>query len=148
MLGPAVMGIFLLGLGTFVCIVALSLSLGQASRPGPGFVSFGLGVILIVLSAAYLVQILRRSGERISFGGQKKNLFLAVGALCFYAAALNWLGYLISTLLLFAFWLVLIERKKWSVVLPLACAAVVGAYLFNVIFSVQLPRGLLSGILR
>ncbi len=148
MLGPTLMGIFLWGLGTFVCIEALDLSLGLASRPGPGFVSFGLGLILVVLSSAYLIQVRLRSRERVSFAGQKKSLFLAVAALCLYAAALNRLGYLITTFLLFVFWLALIERKKWSVVLPLACVAVAGVYFFNILFSVQLPRGLLAGILR
>ncbi len=72
MLGPTLMGIFLWGLGTFVCIEALDLSLGLASRPGPGFVSFGLGLILVVLSSAYLIQVRLRSRERVSFAGQKR----------------------------------------------------------------------------
>jgi putative tricarboxylic transport membrane protein len=150
MMGPAVMGFILLALGVFVCSHALELSLGRASRPGPGFVSFGLGSILIVLAVLYLRQTFRQK-ERGEGRGKEIRLsrtFLALGGLCLYAAVLPWLGYLITTLFFFAFWLMVIERRRWVLMLPLACLAGVAVYLFNVIFSVQLPAGILKGFLR
>jgi len=150
MVGPAVMGFVLLALGIFVCSHALDLSLGQASRPGPGFVSFGLGSFLIGLSILYLRQVFRHyekgAGERKE--GRLSRTFLALGILSFYAAVLPWLGYLITTLLFFGFWLAVIEGKRWHLVLPLACLAGVAVYLFNMVFSVQLPPGVLKGFLR
>ena len=150
MVGPAVMGFVLLALGIFVCSHALDISLGQASRPGPGFVSFGLGSFLIGLSILYLRQVFRQN-EKMT--GERKEVrlsrtFLALGIFSFYAAVLPWLGYLITTLLFFGFWLAVIEGKKWHLVLPLACLAGVAVYLFNMVFSVQLPPGVLKGFLR
>ena len=150
MVGPAMMGFILLALGIFVCSQALELSLGRASRPGPGFVSFGLGSILIGLAVLYLRQTLRQKGKGEGTGKEVRlsRTFLALGILSFYTAVLPWLGYLITTLLFFGFWLAVIERKRWHLVLPLAGLAGLAVYLFNIIFSVQLPAGVLKGFLR
>jgi hypothetical protein len=150
MVGPAVMGFILLALGIFVCSHALELTLGRASRPGPGFVSFGLGSILIGLAILYLRQVLRQRGKAGGAGKEVRlwRTFLALGILSFYAAVLPWLGYLITTLLFFGFWLAVIEGKRWRLVLPLACLAGAAVYLFNIVFSVQLPPGVLKGFLR
>lgn len=145
--GQLIAGLILLALGIFVCHQAIHLSLGQASRPGPGFVPFGLGSILILLSILYILPPLRtigRGGESQPSSGFHRTL-LAVGVLCLFNVALNGLGYLISAFLLFILWLMLIERKKWPVSLGLACLALVFVYCFNLLFSVQLPKGILKG---
>lgn len=145
--GPLAIGTLLLALGIFVGHQAIQLSLGRPSRPGPGFVAFGLGSILILLSALYLIQFSRMKPEarpRGPRGGGQRTL-LAVGLLCLYAAVLNWLGYLISTFLLFGIWLGFIERKKWYLTLSIAFLALVVVYYFNSLFSIQLPKGLLKG---
>jgi hypothetical protein len=73
---------------------------------------------------------------------------MAVGTICLYALIVGWLGYLPATFLLFVIWLSLIERKGWVQIASLACLAVVAVYFFNVLFSVQLPAGLLKGLIR
>jgi hypothetical protein len=145
--GPVLAGVILLALGIFICHQALQLSLGQASRPGPGFVPFGLGSILVLLSLLYTFHSLRTQsgrGESKAHRGRTRT-FLAIGILCFCIGLLNWLGYLISTFLLFLMWLAIIERKKWYVSLSFSLLALVVVYYFNFLFSVQLPRGLLKG---
>ena len=145
--GPILAGIILLALGIFVCHQAVQLSLGQASRPGSGFVPFGLGSILILLSLLYIFHFLRTQKGREEPKIQRVfyRTFLAIGILCFCTGLLNWLGYLISTFLLFLMWLAIIERKKWYVSLPLSFLALVVVYYFNLLFSIQLPRGLIKG---
>jgi hypothetical protein len=146
--GSILAGIIFLGLGTFVCQQAIQLGLGQASRPGPGFVPFGLGSILILLSLLYLVPVFRafkqEEGLRPSPG--LIRTFLAIGILCLFSAILSWLGYLVSTLLLFLLWLMLMERKKWPMAVGLAGLALVFVYFFNLLFSIQLPRGIIRGL--
>jgi hypothetical protein len=146
--GSILAGIIFLALGTFICQQAIQLGLGKASRPGPGFVPFGLGSILILLSLLYLVPAFRAFK-------QKKDLrpspgpvrtILAIGVLCFFSAILSWLGYLVSTLLLFLLWLMLMERKKWPMAVGLAGLALVFVYFFNLLFSIQLPRGIIRGL--
>jgi hypothetical protein len=142
--GQVYAGVILLALGIFVCHQAVQLNLGQASRPGPGFVPFGLGSLLILLSIFYLVPIfrsLKREGKPPPSDRLIRTV-LAVGILCFFSGVLNWLGYLISTLLLFLLWLILIERKQWPVTVGLAGLALLFVYFFNLLFSVQLPRGI------
>ena len=141
------MGIILLGMGSFVCHHSIGLTLGKPSRPGPGFFPLGLGVILILLAVSYLIQSARREESKSApASGRVHRTAIAVAILCFYAATVNWLGYLISTFLLFCFWLILIERKQWYWVLFLGPIAVVAVYFFNILFSVQLPKGLIRGL--
>jgi hypothetical protein len=141
-------GVILLALGIFVCHQAIQLNLGQASRPGPGFVPFGLGSLLILLSLFYLVPVLRSSKRERKprpSGGRIRTV-LAVGLLSLFTLVLNGLGYLLSTLLLFLLWLTLIERKKWPMAVGLAGLAAVFVYFFNLLFSIQLPRGIIRGL--
>ena len=146
--GQVSAGVILLALGFFVCQQAIQLTLGQASRPGPGFVPFGLGSILILLSLLYLAPLFRtRQGhEEPQPLSNLTRTLLAVGILCLFSAVLSGLGYLLSTLLLFLLWLMLIERKKWPVAVGLAGLALVFVYFFNLLFSVQLPRGIIRGL--
>jgi len=146
--GSILAGIIFLALGIFVCQQAIQLSLGQASRPGPGFVPFGLGSVLILLSLLYLVPGFRAFKQEEDFDpspGLIRTL-LAIGILCLFSAILSWLGYLVSTLLLFLLWLMLMERKKWPMAVGLAGLALVFVYFFNLLFSIQLPRGIIRGL--
>jgi hypothetical protein len=146
--GQVIAGGILLALGIFVCQQAVQLNLGQASRPGPGFVPFGLGSLLVLLSFLYLFPLLRALGEKGKaqpYAGLTRTL-PAVGILCLFSAVLNWLGYILGTLLLFLLWLMLIERKKWPAAVCLAGLALVFVYFFNLLFSIQLPRGIIRGL--
>jgi len=148
MAGSKIMGVFLVLLGGFVCYQGIDLTLGMPNRPGPGFVPFGLGLILITLAAIYLWQNRSNKVERRSPGANYRRTALALGVICFYALAVNWAGYVLTTFLSFILWLSLIERKAWVQTASLACLAAVGVYALNVLFSIQLPAGLLKGILR
>jgi putative tricarboxylic transport membrane protein len=145
--GPILAGVILLALGIFVCHQAAQLSLGKASRPGPGFVPFGLGFTLILLSLLYMIHFLRtqaQRGEPQVYRGLPRT-FLAIGILCLCIGLLSWLGYLISTFLLFLMWLAIIERRKWYLSLGLSFLALVVVYYFNLLFLIQLPEGLIKG---
>jgi putative tricarboxylic transport membrane protein len=150
MSGSKIMGTILLGIGGFVCYQGVDLSLGTPSHPGPGFVPFGLGAVLTLLSAVYLWHISQGKEERkaSSFTVNYQRTGMAIGTICLYALILSWLGYILTTLLVFVVWLSLIERKSWIQTGSLACLAVVAVYFFNILFSVQLPAGLLKGIIR
>jgi hypothetical protein len=150
MSGSKIMGAILVGIGAFVCYQGFDLSIGTPGRPGPGFVPFGLGSILTLLAAVYLWQVSRgKEGRKVSsFPIRYRRTGMAVGTICLYALFVGWLGYLPATFLLFVIWLSLIERKGWVQIASLACLAVVAVYFFNVLFSVQLPAGLLKGFIR
>ncbi len=142
------MGVSLVLLGGFVCYHGVDLALGMPNHPGPGFVPFGLGLILITLAAIYLWQNRSNKAERGSPGVNYRRTALALAVLCFYALVVNWAGYILTTFFSFILWLSLIERKAWLQTASLACLAAVAVYAFNVLFSIQLPAGILKGILR
>jgi putative tricarboxylic transport membrane protein len=150
MAGSTFMGMILLALGIFVGFQGIDLSLGTPGHPGPGFVPLGLGVILILLAAVYLWQS-SRGKEKKKTPSSPSDYWrtgMAVGTISLYAFAVSWLGYILTTFLFFVIWLSLIERKKWLQTASLACLAVAAVYFFNILFSVQLPSGLLKGIIR
>ncbi len=150
MSGSKIMGGILLALGVFVGYQGIELSLGTPSRPGAGFVPFGLGAILVILAAFYLWQnrTYKEKEKGVSPGGNYRRTAMAVGVLCFFALMVTQAGYILTTFFSFILWLSLIERKSWLQTASLACLAVAAVYAFNVLFSVQLPAGLLKGILR
>lgn len=143
--GRLVMGIILLGVGVFVAQQAFLLSIGRPSRPGPGFIPFGLGIILIILAVVYLSEIYRKKNyDQVPVSWLPKRVLAVVSLLCFITASLNWLGYLICTFFLFLFWISFIERKNLLLSLAISFLALIFIYYFNLIFSIQLPKGLLK----
>jgi putative tricarboxylic transport membrane protein len=148
--GSAVMGTILFGLGIFVCYHGIDLTVGKPSLPGPGFVPLGLGSILMLLSSVYLYQSFGKKEKRKdpSTRSGYYRLLMAAGVMALYAWIVSWVGYILTTFLFFVVWVYLIERKNWVQTVSLACLAVVAVYFFNTLFSVQLPTGLLKGIVR
>jgi len=144
--GSLAIGIIFLGVGVFVCQQAFLLSLGNASHPGPGFMAFGLGLILVILSIIYLFQGFHKDKPQIdSKQGRPMHVLAAFLILSFVTAVLNWLGYLLSTFFLFLIWLILIERKKLILSFGISILALIFIYFFNLLFSIQLPKGLIKG---
>ena len=146
--GSKIMGVILLLMGVYISYQGIELTLGVPSRPGPGFVPFGLGVFLAILAAFYLWQSRSRTEKEKISGENYRRTALALGVLCFYALLLDWAGYILTTFFAFLLWISLIERKSWLQTASLSCLAAVAVYAFNVLFSIQLPTGLLKGILR
>ena len=61
---------------------------------------------------------------------------------------MEWLGFIIVTLLLFLFIIGVVEKKKWIFAVAVSVAVTLFAYLvFEVALQSQLPKGLL-GLLR
>ena len=145
--------LFWLGVGTFICIGSLRLSLGQFRNPGPGFLSFFAGLVITGLALmVHLRSRKRRPGTTKEksepiWSDPKKGMKIAmtVVALLVYAVVMNYLGFLISTFLFLAFILKTIEPQRWSVTL---IGSLVASAAFYVIFEIglqsQLPKGLIQ----
>ena len=140
-----------LGMGLFICIGSLRLSLGTFHNPGPGFLSFFAG--LIVGGLALVVHLQSR---RAPAGEQKVSplwtnrtrgwrMVLTVLALLAYAVTMNYLGFLPSTFLFLVFLLKVIEPQRWPVAVLGSLAASVAFYcVFEWGLQSQLPKGLLK----
>jgi len=137
------------------------LSFGTAEQPGPGFIPTILGLVMIVLSALYLVpQILRGtargnaggagSGKQEGSGGSiipRKSLAILVG-LALFVLAFKPLGFLLTSIsLLFAMFRIT-GYRNWAWSLGVAVISTAISYLLFVTWlKVPLPDGFLESLL-
>jgi hypothetical protein len=131
----------------FVCTGAVGLKVGTPSDPGPGFLPFGTGALLGLLSVAHLLKVSLTSVEKETAGnlwqGLKWQRSVSVaGAVLFYALLLPHLGYLITTFLLMAVLFSLFDRRRWGVVVLSSILVIAVTYVvFHVWLKVQFPAG-------
>ena len=142
----------LLAFGAFVIDQSLKHRyLGSDFGPGPGFFSFWLGVLLMVLSLAQIVMTYRRPAEPLPDGfipnrnGVGRMLSI-MGALVASIFLMNYLGFTLTMMAFCIFLLRRLGRQPWWLTLVLAVAGSFGtAYLFSLL-QVMLPKGFLGFI--
>lgn len=145
--GDIVVGLFFLAIGIVFMIGAIKLQVGVPTEPRPGFFPFIDGIILIVLSALFLFQAWGgRASESHAFG-KMGGPALVVLTLILYVATLETLGYVITTTILSAIVLKVMETKPRILVLVSLILAVVSYLLFDRLLGVTLPSGLLAAFL-
>ncbi len=142
---------FLAGLG--ITLGSLKYGFGTLQAPGAGFITFFAGAVLSLLSVALFLSSLKservRKGVGVLWEGLEvhKVIFVLI-LLVAYTLILKHLGFLISTFGL----LCLLFRVKATYhlmkVILMSLLITSGAYLlFQVWLKVQLPRGILEGII-
>jgi putative tricarboxylic transport membrane protein len=136
-----------ISLGGVFVVAALQQGLMRKGVPGPGFLPFFSGIVLIIISLFILIPAL---GKRVAIvsrsffpeRGSFRKLAFAVMALFAYGVALEYVGYLVTTFVFMFLMARLIEPKSWlSVTLLASATAVVSYLLFVVLLEVQLPKG-------
>ena len=120
--------------------------MGKFRHPGPGFLPFGLAVILIVLSLAL---ILKSRGEKSSspFWAGQTWVRPLLGVIIFlgYAFCLGYLGFILTTFLFLFVWMWVIERIRWATLLSISFGVTAVLYLiFEYFLEVPLPAGFWS----
>jgi putative tricarboxylic transport membrane protein len=144
-----VWGLLLL-FGAFVVREALELSYyGTDFGPGPGFFSFWLGILLLVLSLIQIAGTFR--GPRVPLPddflpGREgiKRMLCILGALLASLLLMNYLGFSLTMLGFCVFLFRTLGRQPWWLTLTLA---VVGSFGLSYVFGqlqVILPTGLLG----
>jgi putative tricarboxylic transport membrane protein len=142
--GEIVAGLCFLAIGIAFVVSSVKLKIGVPTEPQPGFFPFFDGIILIVLSALFLFQARRgRVGDSPAFG-KVWGPAIVVLALILYVAVLETLGYVITTAILAAVVLRVMETKPRILVLVSLILAVVSYLLFDRLLGVTLPRGLMA----
>jgi putative tricarboxylic transport membrane protein len=146
-------GFFWLLFSLFISWESYRLGLGNVNQPGPGFLFFWTGIVVAILSIIVIVRSfsVKASDEEIEATAGKRRLTKIVPvliALFLYALLIEWLGFIVVTLLLFLFILGVVEKKKWLFTAAVSVAVTLFSYLiFEVALQSQLPKGLL-GLLR
>ena len=146
--GDLLAGLFLILIGIAVIIGAMGLRIGTPTEPQPGFFPFVSATILIILSLILLIQAFRGSSTGIQvFGELWRPVLLTVGLL-FYSIVLDLLGYVVSTIVLSAVILRVLDSRTWWKVAAVSLALSIGSYvLFDRFLGVTLPRGILEGVM-
>ena len=142
--GEIIAGLCFLAIGIGFTVGAVSLKIGVPTEPLPGFFPFWDGVILIALSAIFLFQAWGgRAGESHAFG-RLGGPAVVVLALVLYVAAMETVGYVITTTLLSAAVLKVLETKPRALVLMSLILAAASYLIFDRLLGVTLPLGLLT----
>jgi putative tricarboxylic transport membrane protein len=142
--GEIVVGFCFLAIGIGFTVGAVRLQIGVPTEPQPGFFPFWDGMILIALSAVFLFRAWGgRAGESLAFG-RLGGPAVVVLALVLYVAAMETVGYVITTALLSAVVLKVLETKPRALVLMSLILAVASYLIFDRLLGVTLPLGLLA----
>ncbi len=139
----------LLSLG--ICVKSISLTLWGPAGAGSGLIPFVSGFFMGVIGLALLVREAvskRGTGPKIAYWTSptagKRVLFLLLG-LCVMAFLMPRLGFFLTSILVTAFMLQVIEPQKWWAALATSLVSCVAVYLlFVYLLDIRLPKGFLG----
>lgn len=143
-------GTFWLFLSILICIGSYRLGLGGYHNPGPGFLPFWTGVVCGVLSSILLISTLRKKRKSNGGGGifekvKWRDVILVVASMLIYAAVLEKIGFVISTMIFVGALLRIIGQLKLRMVAIVAVSTALASYaIFELWLHTQLPKGLLG----
>ena len=124
--------------------------MGTLHQPGPGFLFFWIGIATALLSLTVILMSFKKPSsaeveQSIFEKGRLTKIVLVLLSLFFYALLVEWLGFLIVTLLFFVFLLGVIEKKGWLFAVLVSLVVTAASYLvFEKALQSQLPKGLLD----
>lgn len=132
-------------IGLFFCISSIGHGLGQMHQPGPGFLPFLVGAVLVFLSAIIFLPSFTKGTnvEKITGGLNKyRKGGLILLALVFYNMAISYIGFSLTTFLFIVFLMKVVETQKWtSTILTALCSAVGFYVVFQSWLMLDLPLG-------
>jgi len=130
----------------------LSLQVGVPKNPGPGFIPFIIGILLVSCTGFYIVRVFRKGdlggkGEKTS-EDEKKNYVAILGITAcavLFPLILETLKFLITTFVVSFFMFLALKPKKRAFALFLAAGLSVASFLiFSRLLGVALPMGFLE----
>jgi putative tricarboxylic transport membrane protein len=131
-------GFVLGGLGVFIITQAASWEYLGNDGPGPGFFPLWYGIAIVGLSLVLVVSSLSVK-EAIDWRGAGRA-FAAWGAFALAAAAMKWLGFLVSFAALTFYIVAVMYRRPLVAAAIVALATAAGFYLvFQLALDVKLP---------
>ena len=141
-------GLLCLIVGLAFVAGGVRMGLGPLDAPGSGFFPTMIGGILSALSLALLTATAlgkMQAMEPRPFWKESNSwvkVSLVVLSLIFYMAALEYLGYIATTIVFILFLLRFVGKKSWGISLAMALLVSLGSYApFKIALGVYLPRG-------
>ncbi len=139
--------LFWILIGLAICVGSLRLGMGTLHSPGPGFLPFFAGLILGILGLIVFTTTktsLPENGEKTPMfvKGRVLRVVLTMMSIMCYAVAMEYFGFLISTVFFLLLLLKVIEPQRWAVATGASILGALGSYLiFEVLLECQLPQG-------
>ena len=144
--GEVIVGLGFLAIGIGFMVGAVKLQIGGPTDPQPGFFPFLDGIVLIVLSAIFLIQVWRgRIGESQAFGKLWAPVIVVV-TMILYVAVIEKLGYIISTAILSAVVMKVLETKLWPLVIVSIVLPAASFVIFDRLLGITLPLGIMAAV--
>jgi putative tricarboxylic transport membrane protein len=149
----AIASVFWVAVGIAFCIGSMKYGLLEKGTPGPGLLPFFGGAVLISLGISVLlfssfrpnVNTTLTEGRFFPEKDSLRKLCVTVLALVAYTMLLEFLGFLIMTLLFMVLLLRFIETQEWRTVFTASALTAASFYIvFEVLLKVQLPKGILG----
>ena len=142
---------FVAGIG--ITLLSLKYEFGTFLTPGAGFITFFAGLLLSILSLLLFLSSWKSRDSAIRLrtlweGLEWGKVLYVIALLILYTLVLKPAGFVLSTFLLLTFLFKIKSSFHWMKVILLSLLITFGAFLlFHVWLQVQLPKGILQGII-
>jgi putative tricarboxylic transport membrane protein len=144
----AIVGAVIFLFGGVTVLLSLKMDIGTFRAAGAGMFPLILGVLLMILSGAFVSRIFLEGNERAKkkaspeSSESPKQLILFLGTMVLVTLFFNQWGYPLSAFLLMLALLRVLGVKKWTLTLPLSLMVAVACYfLFVQWLKIPLPKG-------
>ena len=145
-------GLFWLVVGIGIAISSLKYGFGTLNEPGPGFITFFAGAILIILSFALFLSSFKNREDRSNLqslwaGLDPGKVLYVIVLLVTYTLLLKPIGFLISTFFLLSLLFRIKGTYRLKTVFLMSFLVTMGSYIiFEIWLKAQLPKGILERI--
>ncbi len=142
--------LILIALGSIFCIASLRLGMGQINAPGPGFVPFIGGAILILFSLFVILFETKyenrcKTESKSPVKQQAKVILFILVPLFVYALVMDLLGFIVATFVIMFYLFKAPQRQSWRFALGASLLTLALTYfLFDYFLKVNLPKGFLG----
>jgi putative tricarboxylic transport membrane protein len=145
-------GLFWFVAGMVIIYFSIGYGIGSLGAPGPGYISFLMGIIMSVLSGIMVIRDVRgKTREPLSrlFQGNWLRVVLTIVALLLYTILLPYLGFIVlSMILIYTLILLAGKRNHLTAGVTAVIVSLLSYYVFSVLLQVNLPEGLLGDLLK
>jgi len=142
--------LFWLAIGIGIVLCSLKYGIGTFHEPGPGFITFFAGAILIILSLGLFFSCFRDQEGRSSLkslwaGLETGKVLYVILLLLAYTFLLKPVGFLISTFLLLSLLFRVKGAYRLKTIFLMSILVTAGSYIiFEIWLKAQLPKGILG----
>ena len=142
-------GILLFLFGAITTLLSLKMPIGTFRMGGTGLFPLCLGILLMILSGAFILKIFFQSkeeqvkkGTSIESSGSPIQLILFLGTMAVATLFFNKLGYPLTSFLLMLGLLRILGMKRWGLNILISVVTAVGSYfLFVKWLNIPMPKG-------